>query len=339
MRMARWWLVLALFGCGGGSGSGSHIDLPQVYPPVRANTPAALIADPTYQSTASVKSTASKKSALSVAALPQALGDAVNLAMAVQDRLYTAGPTEILRIVHELDDRTAGLDTDPSKHSCLTATPIDKSYALPGGQTFDVKLQCMQSYGGGFIAFGFDHAQAADAGATAIHGGEDFYLVQGQEGGMGGAYHLQGNGNLEGWISVADSRVPAGSQVIMHMLTDQTAGTLELTFGGSGVGFCNVHLKTGGDYLFIRGKTNGAPPPGTPMSEAGGYCDAVRSGCFAVSALTMDLGGDAASCSAIAASSFGIAIDLDASSDPEANVVAANVYAYFDSAPSGVPAF
>jgi hypothetical protein len=333
MRMPRWCLSLALFGCGGGSGSGSHIDLPQVYPPVRASTPAALIADPQYQASASVQS------ALRVAGLPQALGEAANLAMAVQDRLYTAGPTEILRIVHELDDRTAGLDTDPSSHACLTAAPLSKSYALPGGQTFEVKLQCMQSYGGGFIAFGFDHAQAADAGATAIHGSQDFYLVQGQDGGMGGAYHLQANGNLEGWISVADSRAPSNSQVIMHLLTDQTAGTLELTLGGAAVGFCAAHLKTGGDFLFIRGKTNGAPPPGTPITTAGQYCDAVRSGCFAVAALTMDLGPDAASCSAIGPSSFGIAAELDASSDPGANVVAANVYTYFNSTPSGVPAF
>jgi hypothetical protein len=307
--------------------------LPQVYPPVRASTPTSLIADPKYQAVAQTSSALTGSGP--IAGLPQALGEPANLALTVQERLYTAGPTEILRIVQELDGRTAQLDTDTSKHDCLTSAPVEKRIALPGGQSFTLKLQCMQNWGGGWLAFGFENAQSADAGHVDAHGGSDFYLIEGQDGGMGGAYHIHGgSGDVEAWISVADSRAPNNSQVIMHMLTDMLAGTLELALAGSGVGFCSAHLKTGNDFLFIRAETNGAPPPGTPMNATGQYCDAPRAGCFATNALSTDLGGDAASCTTIATTSFGISVDLET-----ANVMPATIYTYFNAVPTGIPAF
>jgi hypothetical protein len=114
---------------------------------------------------------------------------------------------------------------------------------------------------------------------------------------------------------------------------------LELTFAGSGVGFCGAHLKTDPTNLFIEGKTNGALPPGTSLPANGQYCDAERTGCFALTNLTTNLGGDNAACAALSPSSFGISTTLDASSDPEANVTPATVWSYFGTVPSGVPAF
>jgi hypothetical protein len=315
-----------------------HIDLPQVYPPVRANTPTSLIADPAFTS-------------MSPGGVGAGTGDGINLAVAVQERLYTAGPTEILRIVQDIDRTTSQLDTRPSMHACLTTAPIARSISLPGGQSFTVKLQCMSQNAGGWMAFGFDTApdvadidagalDDTDAGALDAHGGKDFYLIHGQDGGMGGAYHVSAaRGDVEAWLTVADSRYPDNSQVIMHLLTDSAAGTTELAFAGSGVGFCSAHLKTGHDFLFIQGKTNAPPPPGVPMNSAMQYCDAARSGCFASAALSTDLGGDAVGCTSIAASSFRIRATLDASSDPEGNVTPATVYQYFNQAPGGIPAF
>jgi hypothetical protein len=341
MRFLRWigLTLIALTGCGGGGGaSGARIALPQVYPPVRANTPTGLIADPKFQSTSQVSSALT--GAGHVSGSPQALDGPINLAQAIQERLYTMGPTEILRIVQELDGRTAELDTTPSKHACLTGTPVAKTISLPGGQAFTVQLQCIDHWNGGWIAFGFDSAQAADAGHVAAIGGADFYLMEGQDGGMGGAYHLQGaTGDVEGFITVADSRVPNNSQVIMHLLTDNAASTIELTLAGSGVGFCSAHLKTGNDFIFIRAKTNGAAAPGTPLPASGQYCDDARTGCFATATLGMDLGGDAVSCSAIASNTFAIDMDLDASSDTGANVTPTMIYTYFDQEPTGIAAF
>jgi hypothetical protein len=228
------------------------------------------------------------------------------------------------------------LDTDTAKHTCLTTTPAIQTYSLPSGQTFSVKLQCLDRFGDSWIALGFDNALAADGGSASDGG--DFYFVEGQTGGMGGAYHVNSaSGDVEAWISVADSTAPNNSQVIMHLLT-ASAHTVELSLAGSGVGFCSAHLKADADHLFIRAKTNGAPPPGTPMTGPQ-YCDASRDGCFAVGALGTDLGGDASDCAEVAATTFGIASELDASGDPEANVTPASIYMYFAQVPAGVPAF
>jgi hypothetical protein len=374
MQISRSALLLAsslaaAAGCGAsgkGQGNGSTpIALPRVYPPVRASTPSALIADPAYAAEVSESSSAlSMAGAMATDAQPEpetfaAAGAGINLATAVQERLYTMGPTEILRILSEVDGRTSTLDTRASQHPCLTTTPVSRTYALPGGQTFTVKLQCREEFGGpgsvggGWLAFGFDAALegdgdggatddggvASDGGALGTEGGgNSFYLIEGQSGGMGSAYHFdRTTGNVEGWIAVADSSVPTGSQVLMHMATDKAAGTFELALAGSGVGFCSAHLKTGAGFLFIDGKTNAPPPPGSPMT--GQYCDATRTGCFQTTALDTDLGGDAPGCAAIGRSSFGIATDLDASSDPGANVVPATIYTTFNLEPIEVPAF
>jgi hypothetical protein len=222
------------------------------------------------------------------------------------------------------------------------SAPIVRTIMLPGRQTFVVKLQCFEQRGGGWLAFGFDRAQANDddAGVSGVRRGDDFYLVHGQEGGMGGAYHIRGaTGDVEAWLTVADSRVPNNSQVVIHLLTNAAAGTTELAFAGSGVGFCSAHLKIGRRFLFIRARTNGALPPGVPMSAHAQYCDALRVGCFAIDALATDLGADAVGCRAIAARWFDIGMDLDASNVAGANVTPATIYEHFNAAPTGIPAF
>ncbi|HET6332116.1 MAG TPA: hypothetical protein VFG30_02840 [Polyangiales bacterium] len=322
--------------------------VPEVYPLVRASTPSALIANPMYK-----PEPPKKPSDGGVGVLPQALGGEINLALAVQERFYMGGPTELLRIVKDLDGRLAGLDTDATKHACLTTTPAVHTYALPGGRTFDVKLQCMQSFGAAgsasdaWIAFGFGSSvgtSTEDAGADAADGGQDaegdaFYLVEGMAGGMGGVYRISG-GDVEAWIAVADSNVPTNSRVIMHLITHESPATSELALAGAGVGFCSAHLKTSADFVFIQGKTNAPPPPGTGMPAAGvQYCDALRAGCFDVTALGTDLGGDAEGCKAIAAKTFESRGALDASNDASANVMPDGIYMYFNQRPTGVADF
>ena len=317
-----------------------EIELPQVYPPVRAATPAQLIADPEYAGTTpggGVYGAAELGRA-------QQRQTAVNLATLIQERFYSAGPTHILRIIKELNDRVLALDTDPSAHECLTATPVPWSYALPAGQNMTVQLQCLQEFGAagsagaGWLAFGFDRASAADAGRVEAGEGNDFYLIMGQEAGNGGAYHIAGaTGDVEGWIAVADRNVPLNSQVLMHLVTNKAAATLELALGGAAVGFCSAHLKASRDHLFVSGRTNAPPPPGSPM--AGQYCDALRAGCYDTAALTTDLGESSPSCASVGPSAFAIAVGLDASTDTGANVTPAEVWRYFSQRPTGVPAF
>ena len=364
--------VLAIAaGCGGGSRQGVAIMLPRLYPPVREATPSALVADAAYAVTsrALAAGTGSRASGLDAAGGatsppspggPGAMAGAANLATAVQDRLYMPGPTEILRILSEIDGRTAGLDADTGRHPCLTSTPVPLTYALPGGRSFTVQLQCLQAFGdgSGWIAFGFDTALAVPAGQGGADGSGAggasppvgvgdvaaaagaFYLVEGQPSGMGGAYRLdRASNSVEGWITVADRIAISNSQVIMHLATDHPNGLLELTFAGSGVGFCGAHLKTNATNLFIEGKTNGAAPPGTALPPGGQYCDADRSGCFALTDLGADLGGDASACLPLSAPTFTISPTLDASSDDSANVTPSSIWSYFGTTPGGIPAF
>jgi hypothetical protein len=317
-----------------------RVEIPRVYPPVREATPTELIANAEYAAPAD---DSSEVSALGQARLAQS---APSMATTIQERFYTTGPTALLRIVKDLDDRVAGLETDPRQHECLSAAPVTTTYTLPGGQAFQVKLQCLMEFAGpggsvaGWVAFGFDApAGSVDAGPIEATEGNDFYVVEGQSGGMGGAYRLDAAGNVEGWIAVADQSAPTNSQVLMHLLTSKVERTLELALAGSGVGFCGAHLKTDPDHVFVSGKMNGAAPPGSGASAGAQFCDSLRSGCFAVSALGTDLGGDSPSCAAIAPSSFEMSVELDASSDASANVDPATIYDYFNDRPVGVAAF
>jgi hypothetical protein len=350
-------------GASGGPGNAS-VHLPQVYPPVRAATPTALIADASFAGQASAFQLELEPGNLGRAR--QALA-AITLGTAIQERFYSTGPTDLLRIVKALDDRVQGLDVNGPGHACLSGPPVSVSYALPAGETFGVKLQCMQRFGtaganAGWVAFGIvpspsavdaglgsDPADASALGAAdaatrsdaGVDSGADFYLIEGQEGGNGGAYHIDANGNVEGWIAVAERDLPANSQVIMHLRTQVATSTLELALAGAGVGFCAAHLKTNPGYLFVDGKTNAPPPPGTEQAVGTQYCDEPRSGCFDASDLATDLGADSASCAAIAPSSFDIdvALDADTSADSGVNVVTTEIYSYFNQMPAGIPNF
>jgi hypothetical protein len=338
MRLLFVGLMLAL-GCAADDEPDSpDIELPQVYPPVREATPAQLIADPEY---AGNPPGGAVYGATRLAAVQPP--SAVSLATSIQERFYSAGPTHILRIVKELDDRVLGLSTDPSTHPCLTAPPVPWSYSLPG-QRMTVQLQCLQEFGAagsagaGWLAFGFDRATATDAGPVQAGAGNDFYLIVGQEAGNGGAYHIEGaTGNVEGWIAVADRNVPLNSQVLMHLVTDKATATLELALGGAAVGFCSAHLKASRDHVFVTARANEPPPPGSPM--AGQYCYAPRAGCYATADLSTDLGENNPRCAGVGRTALAIAVGLDASTDTGANVNPAEIWRIFSQKPTGVPAF
>jgi hypothetical protein len=102
-------------------------------------------------------------------------------------------------------------------------------------------------------------------------------------------------------------------------------------------GFCGAHLKTSKDPLFVRGRTNAPPPPGTPV--AGQYRDVQRAACYATAALATDLGEGAAKCVALGPSAFVIGTELDASSDISANVTPGEIWRYFSQKPTSLPAF
>jgi hypothetical protein len=80
---------------GGSNATGSSsLTLPRVYPPVRAATPTALIANPSY---AAQRFQRAEPGGFGMARQAQSAG--INLATAIQERFYSTGPTDLLRIV------------------------------------------------------------------------------------------------------------------------------------------------------------------------------------------------------------------------------------------------
>lgn len=297
-----------------------RVDVPELYPALREATPTALIADAELAGTGDTS------------------GDGNTMATSIQERFYAEGPTAILRIVQGLDGRVGALDMDLNQHDCLTTEPVAVSYALPGEQTFDVKLQCAtEPLGTSWLAFGFaqplEPAPEGEASAGGVLEPNDFYLVDGRIGGMGGVYHLDRDGNVEAWLAVADQDTPEEGQVLMHLITSKDAGTLELALAGTGVGFCGAHLKADADHVFVTGK------PDAASGATGQSCGAPSSGCYALAALDIDLGADSASCAGIAAPAFDMSVGLDASNDDDSNVDPARIYDYFNDRPLGVPSF
>jgi hypothetical protein len=299
-----------------------RVDVPELYPALREATPSALIADAELAGTGDTS------------------GESSTMATSIRERFYAEGPTAILRIVQGLDERMGALDTDLHRHDCLTMEPVAVSYALPGEQTLDVKLQCVtEPVGTSWLAFGFaqplqpaseDEDEASDADVLEPN---DFYLVDGRIAGRGGVYHLDRDGNVDAWIAVADQATPEDGQVLMHLLTSRSAGTLELALAGSGVGFCGAHLKADADHVFVTGK----PDAASDASEQS--CQALSAGCYALGELDVDLGADSSSCTEIAAPAFAMSVGLDASDDDAANVDPALIYDYFNDRPLGVPSF
>jgi hypothetical protein len=294
-----------------------RVDVPELYPVLREATPTALVADAELDGTGESSS------------------EPTTMAATIQQRFYAEGPTAILRIVLGLDERVAALDTDVRAHDCLTTPPVAVSYDLPGDQTFELKLQCLtEPVGTSWIAFGFaeplEPAEDTEGGALQPN---DFYVLDGRNAGMGGLYHLDTSGNVEAWIAVADQDAPDDGQVLLHLITSKSAGTLELALAGRGVGLCGAHLKADAEHVFVSGKPDTASGAGEPL------CDALTTGCFALAALETDLGADSASCAAIAPSSFDMSVGLDASDDADANVDPARIYDYFNDRPLGVPSF
>lgn len=260
---------------------------------------------------------------------------AIGLSTAVQQRFYSGGPTDLLRIIKSIDTRLGELTLDPVKHPCLESKPVSSAFALPSGELFEVQLQCQQSTGNGdraqWLAFGIDNTSGNSAQG-------DFYFAEGRPSGMGGAYRVDGvSGDIEGWIAVADKDAPANSQVIIHLLLHKETNTVELAFAGSGVGFCGAHLKTNSAAIFVTGSQSGPAAEGRQMSNGDEYCKPVETGCFRASDLSSELDAASELCATIDANSFRLGPDLNAT--VSGNVTPSTIYKYFATAPIGVPAF
>jgi len=268
--------AIALYACSkDDSGSGASIGAPQAYPPTAAVTPGQLvIAAGTGSSSFVGKKTAATRanpdSASSVAALGTLVAvepstDAEKTAMldTVKQRLFSEGPTNLLKLVKNVDDRmkdydgrVASMSTAPE---CLSSTPVDLStvFSVPaasGTTTFPLFGQCQETINNG--------------GMTLMFGKKDtdWYLVDGASADLDGSASCVFSMSKISGTSDADRVVDGymivdyegktdnftGSTTLMHFKADVAAGTLEFTAGGIGIGPNQVHTKSNKEYLYIQ---------------------------------------------------------------------------------------
>lgn len=279
--------AIALYACSkDDSGSGASIGAPQAYPPTAAVTPGQLvIAAGTGSSSFVGKRTAAPRvnpdsaASLASAAFAAALGtlvavepstDAEKTAMldTVKQRLFSEGPTNLLKLVKNVDDRmkeydsrVAGMSAAPG---CLSATPVDLStvFSVPaasGTTTFPLFGQCQETINNG--------------GMTLMFGKKDtdWYLVDGASTGTDGSANCVFSMSKISGTSDADRVVDGymivdyegktdnftGSTTLMHFKADVAAGTLEFTAGGVGIGPNQVHTKSNTEYLYIQTQDRG----------------------------------------------------------------------------------
>ena len=277
--------AIALYACSkDDDGSGASIGAPQAYPPTAAVTPGQLVlAAGTGSSSFVGKKTAAPRAnpdfaaplaSLASAASAAALGtlvavepstDSEKTAMldTVKQRLFSEGPTNLLKLVKNVDNRMKEYDGRVASMSevpdCLSSTPVDLStvFSVPaasGTTTFPLFGQCQETINNG--------------GMTLMFGKKDtdWYLVDGASADLDGSASCVFSMSKISGTSDADRVVDGymavdyqgktdnftGSTTLMHFKADVAAGTLEFTAGGIGIGPNQVHTKSNAEYLYIQ---------------------------------------------------------------------------------------
>jgi hypothetical protein len=202
-----------------------------------------------------------------------------------QDRFFSAGPTNILNILGEVDSRlleiAARAAGSEDAGACLDNDPTAMAISV-FGETFNMQFQCYDTLSDtGLFVFGqkddswyiFEKigASALAAKATTLTDGNLEVEVYGSVGLTNGT----------DWSS--------GSYGGYHIKANNSTNTLDFTVGGLGFGFCGSYLKSDATNIYIRGSEDGT----------GQSCQTSSSICVQ----NADL-GTTGSCTAITESSF-----------------------------------
>lgn len=302
--LARWTAVLTLLlsTCGGGSqpgggsaggGPGPALSIPAVRPPVQAALPSALLRGGSSFAGASEPAgpIGVRHYGLDYARECQTdmavdhcveLQGASRLSCVVKQRLFCAGPTELLRLLDDLDGRAHQVASMARPGAaCLMTAAVDHAadLDLPGGQPFHHFLQCKES--------AIELAFGDQAGA--------WYLRSG--GGAGGnVFSVSPTSDVSGYLWV-DGQL-AGSTVLLRLATSKAQGTVELTGGGVGVGFCALHFRSDAAHLWLRINPDGAD--GSCDYDGSGTTDAADYSELCLGASGLDV-VDASACASLKA--------------------------------------
>lgn len=235
-------VLLSACGKSSSSGTGHDISISRVQPPVKDTAGAAMT------------------SAALRMRLERFTPQSANLEIAIQERFFSTGPTDVLNILADVDSRLAGIETQAKSASkCLDNTPTDVTLTLFGEpQTFS--FQCFETVGNGVIAFGKKDTTWS------------IYVMIGAGPIAAKSTDLgDGKTSVEVWGAVGTTNTPTWdsmSYVGFHISANNQTGDLEMTMGGMGVGFCGVTLKADGTNMYAYGST-----------DSGSSCDAIASSC------------------------------------------------------------
>jgi hypothetical protein len=205
------------------------------------------------------------------------------LAESVRDRFFSGGPTDVLRVLGDVDARLAEIETRAStdSHSCLDSSALPVEFPL-FGEAVTLDLQCADAMtGGGILLFG----KSGSTWSFYVNVGAGPLAARATDLG-GGKYSVEvwggvGRGNAPNWDS--------GSYAGFHLRSNSQVGSFEMTAGGVGVGFCGVTVKGDGTSVYAYGSADGM----------GGACVAIASSCASASDLAAP-----GSCAAIDESTF-----------------------------------
>lgn len=244
-------------GCGKKTGDGGGIGAPLAYPPTAAVTPSGLVS----------LSGASSMFASLALQTPFSTSDSRTSSVLdlIKERLFsssTAGPTDLLKLIKNVDTRMSSLDEQfSSTPSCLSGTAVDYSttFTVPatsGTAGLPLKVQCRSTYSTtGLVLVGQD--------------GNDWYLLDGDTGsGAMTVNKISGTSDadriVDGYMIVLPQDASAresgfnGSTALIHYRADNTAGTMEFTAGGVNIGFDQAHAKSNATYFYIEVERGGS---------------------------------------------------------------------------------
>jgi hypothetical protein len=237
---------------------GKPANIPYVKPPVLEITP------PYLQSAAPALNALSKGQNLNTS-------DTLDVSE-FKSRFFSPSPTEILMLLANIDSDIKDINrlTKEESFSCLSKDPVEHNFEIAGSQ-HRYYFQCARKMdqGDSFNLFGKQDntwyfykrsGQSVSAFKVTPNASDetkydvDAYISVGL---------LNGVPNKKGTCGDAWDDCSYG---LTHIIADSTSGTLQLTTGGIGIGYCGVQMISKGEQIFLTGSADG--------------CTEIRTGCF-----------------------------------------------------------
>ncbi len=231
------------------SGKSATISVPDIRPPVQQSLSSSLIGGSTFSlaiadSLAIDYTTTCQTDASSGDPCSSLSTASEKVRCIMKQRLFCKGPVEVLNLLKSVDDRMAEIELrSTGTVPCMDSAAVDSSAELsfPGSASFSHFLQCK------------------DSSIKVAWGKKDeTWYLRTANGAAGGLYSINAAQDVEGymWLRSEDGSF-SNSTGLIRLKANKTAGTVEMTGGGVGLGFCSFHYKSDANYIYIIANPNG----------------------------------------------------------------------------------